>query len=579
MYQDKTRQITEVRVRFALAACLGIGLVSAVPAPGASAAPVAWGEPSNGLRAAVEFLPHKAPLRHGEMFSVQFHIENVGKSDITFTTTAWQENAICTIEDSNGIEISCASIHYPGLARQVRKTLAPGRNIIVEAPSLAIAGDANEANQFAYPVGHWAVLAPGRYHVRYRLVFSGGETLDTGTLELLIASARRDEGKDARANRGEIPKEARTLMVQFLNELEDGDWKGALSFCSPAVKEKTATYPNLAEFFREFVPIQEMVGLSWIPISGGISSPKGGPSAIFSFVRFDQPDSNESISWPWSIVKENATWSIDFELVPLDMWTAQEKERLQQERQQGQARAKQVREGLEIIISPVGNRSVLGKPMPFRVELKNKGQSPIEYETSQILLNGPMIVTGPQGEVIPFIDSSCQTMSREVKLQPGETLLISDNYDVTSQYHIAKPGRYAFQLRHGHFGERSNIVEADIEGGELSPRENIVEAPAAILPFDWQLTRTMTSHKGPDQNVENQILLVGLFGRWSQKGPGVSISLAVILDGGQGEIEPGDHYGELWGRSKWGLVYGQSIEAEILWPGWKEDIFRALGIH
>ena len=291
-----------VLLKFSLLIFSMFGIASGGVAQEAVASGLRWGDEVGGLRAAVRLLPQKAPYRPGDVIAVRFHVENVSGRSISFTTTTWKENAQCIVEDSDGVEVLCTLNPQPGFSRVVRKTLAPGEAAIIEGTALGIAVEAAEGRDFGYPVGAWAILVPGRYHVRYRLTFPDAAgsslptegdwrgTLETGPIELLVGSVQENDVKDVSLNGRGFPKEARAVMVQFLNTLDAGDWAEALLFCSPAVKEKAATYPNLADFFTDFVPIKELVSLSWIPTSGGRYSGNGTFSALFCFAHLDWTD-------------------------------------------------------------------------------------------------------------------------------------------------------------------------------------------------------------------------------------------------------------------------------------------------
>jgi hypothetical protein len=144
-----------------------------------------WGQPVNGLRAAVEFIPEMESYMLGRQVSIRFHIQNVSDHLIEFTTGTWRcVDTQCIVADANGNMISSPpSAWYSGLIPTERKRLSPGQTTTIESPSLGFAKEGQMQSGFNHPVGPVARLRPGKYSLWYKLNFSD-LTTDPGLVEL-----------------------------------------------------------------------------------------------------------------------------------------------------------------------------------------------------------------------------------------------------------------------------------------------------------------------------------------------------------------------------------------------------------
>jgi hypothetical protein len=202
---------------------------------------------------------------------------------------------------------------------------------------------------------------------------------------------------------------------------------------------------------------------------------------------------------------------------------------------------------------------------------------------SSVMVNNPMIVKDPNGNLIPYVDTSYQTGVREKEIKPGETRILADKYDVASQYRITKAGRYTFQFN-GFVApgiRPSNIVEMVVKPGELSPADTIVERLLPVLPDGWVYTRRLIPKKPSQENSSNKYIFVHLIGEKGHKGVDEGISFFILVHPTKDviSVEPEWFAGHLWGRCKWGLVYVKAFDADLLWPDYKEQIIGALNIE
>lgn len=377
---------------------------------------------------------------------------------------------------------------------------------------------------------------------------------------------------------------ARTVMLRFQQALKESDWDKALGFCSENVKSKASDYGSAEAFFGGIVPVDEIVSLPRFQTSGGKYNREGQQVEFRCFLRIPTVGSKETVDWVWRVGKSDSGWVIDFETISLRRHIEKERLRRLQEKERARERLEELQRGLEVRLVPLSKEFVVGEPMLFRLEMTNVSKSPIRYMgTSSVMVNDPMNIKGPDGNLIPYVDTSYQTIGRDEEIKPGETVILSEEYDVALQYGIIELGRYTFQFKGFEpCGIRSsNIVEIDVKPGELSPADSIVERLLTVLPEGWEFTRTLVSRKPTAESPSNACIIVNLIGERRRKTIDEGIGLLILVNPTEDEIalEPEWFAGHPWGRCKWGPVYVQAFDAELLWPDYREQIAKALGIE
>jgi hypothetical protein len=249
-----------------------------------------------------------------------------------------------------------------------------------------------------------------------------------------------------------------------------------------------------------------------------------------------------------------------------------------------QAMLDKAKQCLELRLVPLSEKFIIGKPMLFRVELYNASGESLPYTAvgGGGMVNAPMLVKSPDGTELPYMDTSYQTLAGGTEfIEPNETVELVKEYDVRSQYHIVRPGTYSFQLnlRWG-IRKPSNVVEVDVLPGQLSAIEHVVEKLTPILPQAWQLDRGQRFFHPEDANSV-EVLFVALINpaAGKVKNPGIACLVSIILETNRNVMEEYERLGEYAGHCDWGAVYINVRDIEILWPGWKEDIFRTLDVR
>jgi hypothetical protein len=365
---------------------------------------------------------------------------------------------------------------------------------------------------------------------------------------------------------------------QFLEALRQSDWDRALSLCSQRVKAEALRAAATEVFFRQYVPVEKLAAVS--PFRPrGYGSRDGKASEVSAEVEIDVPESKWPLQWRWRLVRAGSSWLADFELVPLDRFI--QKEIIQREfLPDGARRGEMSERDLTYILTPITGEFVIGQPMLLSLQMRNDGNTPAGYRHTLVTVNDPMLVTGPDGETVPYVDTSYQTMVYPDAVLPGEVVALADKYDVTSQYRIIRPGRYRFQFRGTHHGGKpSNVLEVNVKPGPLPAIEQVVERLLPVLPPGWKFTRHTVSESDDIDAASFGQLYIHLIGQPGGKGGDRGVLLVVLPGSDASETDPWlKESFDFWGLSPWGLVYASVHDADPLWPDHKAEIVRVLEI-
>lgn len=365
---------------------------------------------------------------------------------------------------------------------------------------------------------------------------------------------------------------------QFLEALRQSDWDRALSLCSQPAKAKALRAGAAEVFFRQFVPVEKLAAMSQFP-SPGYGSRDGRVIEVSAEVNIDVPKAQWPVRWNWRLVRAGSTWLVDFALMPLDHVI--QKETIKNDLlNAGGRRPKMSERDLTYVLTPITSEFVIGQPMLLSLEMKNDGNDPVPYGRTSATVNDSMLVTSPDGEALPYVDTSYQTAGGIEVILPGEVVVLADKYDVTSQYRIIRPGRYRFQFRGTHHGGKSsNVLEVDVKPGPLPRMEQIIERLLPVLPSGWKFTRHLVPESNDDEGSSVERLYVDLIGQPGGKSSDKGVSLVIMMGGDPADTDPWlkERY-DLRGLSPWGPVYASVREADRLWLNHRADIQRALEI-
>ncbi len=131
--------------------------------PGVAVPDAAWGEASNGMRAAAVF--STTDPKQGEEVSVWLLFENAGDKEIRFSFSDMMQMARPIITRADGTVIKMKGSWYTGLSPILHHKLKPGERLTVAKKSLSF-DDKDNTGTVGFG-GNRAVAGPGEYRARY----------------------------------------------------------------------------------------------------------------------------------------------------------------------------------------------------------------------------------------------------------------------------------------------------------------------------------------------------------------------------------------------------------------------------
>jgi len=377
----------------------------------------------------------------------------------------------------------------------------------------------------------------------------------------------------------EAPKEAAALLGEFQKSLKGADWQKALSLCTEEVKQKADGYESAEAFFEDVLPMKEICSKTEFRLRG--QSGRGAFTKYMYPIDLKDPNALGTLEWELYAAQIGGKCAIDFETKPLKIWIKHKILEQKASKDQFKIDPNETKRGFEVKLIPLSKHFVIGKPMLFRIEMKNTSDKTLGYWATSRIINESLEVTDPNGKIVPYIDEGYQILIWMDFVEPQDTIVLADNYDVRSQYHIIKSGIYTFQFKEQPFTRASNVISIEVMPGQFSPLESVVESLIPILPKGWVLTRRLMSLERPEESKGGEAISVVLRGKQAGKTLDYSIIMAIVPK--QAKIT--DNFKEildemeLWGACTLGQVYAKAINAQELWPDYKEQIIKALKIQ
>lgn len=137
---------------------------------------------------------------------------------------------------------------------------------------------------------------------------------------------------------------------------------------------------------------------------------------------------------------------------------------------------------------------VVGQPLLFRLELRNAGDKPAEFDPQDYEPFRVLRAHNARGKAAPFIGMTPQTMATPVTLQPGEVTTLWKDVDVAELFLLGE-GRYDFLAEGGEWAMQpvwrdSNTVTVEIQPGNTSPRQSLISSllELELRPEDWKVS-------------------------------------------------------------------------------------------
>jgi hypothetical protein len=258
------------------------------------------------------------------------------------------------------------------------------------------------------------------------------------------------------------------LFLRFQDTLAAEQWQEALSFCSDRVRAKAAEWPSPKAFFNETLPTELLLAQDfgyWTVRSDQTGGFEWTDKANFYglFVTLTEPESKPEVQWYWAIYATNNTWVIDYPPVKMDEYIAKKRrairereDRFEQIRHSLEPKAR----GIDARLTAVSQRFVIGSPMLFRVELANRGNTPVHYKDSGVAF-APLTVRDDKNQPLSFTRVPLQIRVQWGEVGPDASAVLADKIDLNLQYAITMPGKYFVQFS-----------GADLEIGEPVPHQD-----------------------------------------------------------------------------------------------------------
>ncbi|MHC4087815.1 MAG: hypothetical protein ACYSWZ_10040 [Planctomycetota bacterium] len=374
---------------------------------------------------------------------------------------------------------------------------------------------------------------------------------------------------------------ADAVLYRFQLALKESNWERALSLCSKPVRAKAKGYGSAGAFFKDYMPIEKITELSGFPVRS-FSGRAGKITSLSFYLRLEEPEAEWPISWECSVVKEDGHWLVNFKALPVKILIKKELLRRELEKEDAETRMAKFDRDIEFRLIPLTEEFEVGLPMLFRIEMVNVGGEPILYRATgptAVVANDRLNITGPNGKTIQYVDTSYQIAGWPNVILPDETIVLVDNYDVVRQYNITRPGRYTFQFKGWSTDTKvSNTIDVEVRDGELTTADSVFARVRAVMPGRWKATRRLVPAKQDSGSMSGPLINVHMVGKRRGKSIDVDILLLIAEDEGSLDTQYVSKL-KLWGKCKWGNVYFRGRNPESLWPDYRKQIIKALGIE
>jgi len=264
--------------------------------------------------------------------------------------------------------------------------------------------------------------------------------------------------------------QANSVVQGFVHALRESDWAKALGYCSIRVQDDAKPYPSPEAFFRSIVPVEQVVTRTKNPIYRTKKSAKGSPWAIYALAyKVAELERDPAVTWTlttatqvwWQggVRKVDSHWVIDFPTTPLRSHIEKRLTELRRLREKTVAIERELEpklRGVHTRLTALAEHFEANGYMPFRLELVNEGPAQLIFDKSRVGVNDSMIVKDDRGNLVSSLGRRIQTGMSHHPIDPGQTIVLLDRWDLRNQYRLTKPGRYTVQFRGGPM-----IAEAD----------------------------------------------------------------------------------------------------------------------
>jgi hypothetical protein len=243
--------------------------------------------------------------------------------------------------------------------------------------------------------------------------------------------------------------DAKEVLVAFKSAVSASDWQRALSLCTQPIRDEADKYTSLAEFCRTVLPVKEITASREFRAYASKSIRSGDEVEDVEYRWSVSLKNSDDVYWFGSVRKEDARWILDFTAESLSQYVdktlAERKRRAEEYQRRRQALLPKLQK-VTLTLTPLKSSFTLGEPMPFRLEMTNRGRETLYYDDQQVAVNESMIVRDSKGGTIPHIARQVQTAGAYRPIEAGRTVVLFDGFDLASQYGIRRRGTYTVQF-------------------------------------------------------------------------------------------------------------------------------------
>jgi hypothetical protein len=144
-----------------------------------------WGEPVNGLRAAMSFTPSATSHAHGEKPKLNMHVQNVSDAPITVASQLWMSEISAEVRSEKGDQVDVDTTFYTGITPVARVTLKPQQIAVFYAGNVGLAISPERAGNFEHVTNRRLVAPAGKYTMQLSERFGSSFLLKNGAGKVL----------------------------------------------------------------------------------------------------------------------------------------------------------------------------------------------------------------------------------------------------------------------------------------------------------------------------------------------------------------------------------------------------------
>ncbi|MFN0130745.1 MAG: M56 family metallopeptidase [Verrucomicrobiales bacterium] len=147
-----------------------------------------WGEPVNGLRAALDVIPEgrNKSLSHGTKPKLNLLVQNVSDQPVTLASFLWLSELKVTAKNAKGDDVKTTGIMYTGEPVVVRVLLKPQQVVTFDAGNVGLAVTQERAETFEHMTHRWLVAPRGEYSLQATERFGNSFRLEDGKGNVLV---------------------------------------------------------------------------------------------------------------------------------------------------------------------------------------------------------------------------------------------------------------------------------------------------------------------------------------------------------------------------------------------------------